>query len=251
MTAPSADYFDGWYAAMTGSTAKDEIQQRHLGLPPGLLSTSLLGWDGIAEVVTALRLAPGGTLLDLACGRGGYGLEVARRTGARLVGVDFSAEAVRQATALAGRDASSTATFLVGDLAATGLPDGSADAVLCIDAVQFADDPAAVYTELRRVLRPGGRVALTSWEAVDASDDHVPERLRRVDLADGLHGAGLVDVEVRERPAWTRAEHAMWAEAAALDPGDDPALQSFHEEGVRAAGLRGRLRRVLGTATAP
>ena len=82
---------------MAGSPVKDEIEQRHLGLPPHLLSTSLLTWDGIAEVTAALRLSPGGTLLDLACGRGGYGLEIAARTGARLMGVDFSAEAVRQA----------------------------------------------------------------------------------------------------------------------------------------------------------
>jgi hypothetical protein len=78
---------------MTVSPVKDEIQQRHLGLPPHLLSSSLLGWEPIAEVAAALRLSGGGTLVDLACGRGGYGLEIAGRTGARLVGVDFSAEA--------------------------------------------------------------------------------------------------------------------------------------------------------------
>ena len=61
-----AAYFDGWYADMAGSPEKDEIVQRHLGLPPHLLSTSLLGWDGIAEVAQALRLSPGDTLLDLA-----------------------------------------------------------------------------------------------------------------------------------------------------------------------------------------
>src|SRR5215468_8617286 len=92
-----AKYFDDWYAGMTGSPVKDEIQQRHLGLPPHLLSTSALGWEGIAEAVAALRLSPGGTLVDLACGRGGYGLEITARTGARLVGVYFSAEAVLQA----------------------------------------------------------------------------------------------------------------------------------------------------------
>jgi len=66
---------------MTGSPAKDEVQQRHRGLPSHLLSTSLLGRDGIAEATAALRLFPGGTLVDLACGRGGYGLEIAARTG--------------------------------------------------------------------------------------------------------------------------------------------------------------------------
>ena len=42
-------------------------------------------------------LSPGDTMLDVACGRGGYGLDIAARTGARLVRVDFSAEPVRQA----------------------------------------------------------------------------------------------------------------------------------------------------------
>lgn len=85
----TAEYFDNWYADMVGSQVKDEIEQRHLGLPPHLLSTSLLGWDAIAEVVEGLRLSAGDTLLDLACGRGGYGLEVSARTNARLIGVDF------------------------------------------------------------------------------------------------------------------------------------------------------------------
>ena len=80
----TATYFDAWYADMVGSVAKDEIQQRQLGLPAHLLSTSLLSWEGIAEVVEALGLSRGDTLLDLACGRGGYGLEIATRTGARL-----------------------------------------------------------------------------------------------------------------------------------------------------------------------
>src|SRR4051812_50117792 len=79
MSDLSATYFDGWYADMSASPAKDALVRRHLGLPPELLSTSLLGWDGIADVVAALRLAQGQTLLDLACGRGGFGPEIAAR----------------------------------------------------------------------------------------------------------------------------------------------------------------------------
>jgi len=248
--APSAEYFDGWYADMVATPVKDEIEQRHLGLPPHLLSTSLLGWDGIAEVVDALRLSPGDTLLDLACGRGGYGLEIAGRTGARLVGVDFSAEAVRQAAAQAER-LGRAADFRTGDLAATGLDPHSVAGVLCVDAIQFAEQPAAAYQELRRVLVPGGRAVLTCWEPVDPADGGLPERLRTVDLHGGLTGAGFAAVDVRERPAWRAAERGMWEEAAALDPGDDPALQSFHDEGVRSLQIFDRVRRVLATATAP
>jgi SAM-dependent methyltransferase len=254
MTEPApaldAEYFDGWYANMANSRVVDEISQRHLGLPPHLLSTSMLGWNGIAEVVTALRLTVGGLLVDLACGRGGYGLEIAARTGAQLVGVDFSAEALRQAQELA-RQLGRVADFRVGDLAATGLESGSADGVLCIDAIHFAQQPQAAYQELRRVLAPGGRVVLTGWKAVDSEDRTLPERVRNLALGKGLAAAGFDDVEVRERPDWHDTERAMWEEAAAIDPGGDPALHSLHNEGVRVLAGFHLMRRVMATATAP
>jgi SAM-dependent methyltransferase len=245
-----AEYFDHWYADMTLSPVKDEIQQRHLGLPPHLLSTSLLGWEGIAEAVTVLRLPGGATLVDLACGRGGYGLEIAKRTGARLIGIDFSAEAVRQATEHARR-LGTVAEFRVGDLASTGLEAGTANGVLCVDAIQFAPQPQAAYREIRRILAPGGRAVLTCWEPREPGDERLPARLRHVGLAAGLTGAGFGDVEVHDRPAWRDAEYSMWAEAAALDPGDDPALISFRNEALRSPMVIERTRRVMATATAP
>jgi SAM-dependent methyltransferase len=247
---PLSAYFDGWYADMEHSPVKDEIEQRHLGLPPHLQSTSLLPWSGIDDVVASLRLRPGDTVLDLACGRGGYGLEVAHRTGAALVGVDFSGEAVRQAREQAGR-LDREADFRVGDLAATGLDDASVQGLLCLDSVQFADVPAAVYAELRRVLGPGGRAVLTCWEPRQPGDVRLPERLQTVDLGAGLAAAGFVDVEVREMTGWDEVERALWTEAAELDPGADPALQSFHDEGLRAVPIIDLRRRVLASATAP
>lgn len=235
---------------MTGSPGVDEIQRRHLGLPPHLLSTSLLGWDGIAEATTALRLSAGKTLVDLACGRGGYGLEIAARTGARLAGVDFSAEAVRQARAHARR-LGAAAEFRVGDLARTGLDAGSADGVLCVDAIHFARRPDAAYREIARILTSGGRTVLTCWEPLNRDDQRLPERMRRADLQAGLAGAGFGDIEMAQRPVWRAAERAMWEEAAALDPGDDPALRSFHDEGVRSLEIFSLVRRVIATATAP
>ena len=243
-----AEYFDGWYADMAVSAVKDQIHQRHLGLPPYVLSASVLGCDGITEVAAALDLSPGDTLLDLACGRGGYGLEIAARTAARLVGVDFSAEAVRQARDHARR-LNRRADFRIGELAATGLGTGSADAVMCVDAVQFVELQDAVYRELHRVLAPGGRAVLTCWEPLDRRNDEVPSRLRHVDLGGGLIAAGFGGVEVRERPGWRAQERAMWQEAAALDPSGDPALQSFHDEGVRSLQTFGLLRRVMAVAT--
>jgi SAM-dependent methyltransferase len=244
-----ADHFDQWYADMEHARYKDQVEQRHLGLPPELLSTSLLTWEGIAEVTHALRLSSGDVLLDLACGRGGYGMEVANRTAAVLIGVDFSEVAVRQAREQAARRGRE-ADFRVGHLTATGLADDAVDAVMCIDAIQFADPPAAAYRELRRVLRPGGRAVLTCWQAVDPGDESLPRRLRRTDLRAGLEAAGFSDVQVIERPEWLERELAMWAEAAVLDPGDDPALQSLHDEAVDVLGRAGSSRRYLASAVA-
>jgi len=246
----SREYFDGWYADMAASPVIDEITRRHLGLPPQLLSTSGLTGEGIAEVTEELRLQPGDVLVDLACGRGGYGFEIAARTGAGLMGVDFSVEALRQAREQARR-LNQDARFVPGDLTATGLPARSADGVLCIDAIQFAEPPADAYRELRRILTPGGRAVLTCWEPYDRSDERVPARLRRADLGAGLSAAGFADVEVRERPRWRACERAMWEAAVALDPRGDPALRSFRDEGVRSLETFALLRRVMATATAP
>ena len=89
---------------------------------------------------------------------------------------------------------------------------------------------------------------MTCWEAVNRYDPAVSERLRRVDLRGGLETAGFVDVEVRERAEWREAERAMWTEAAALDPRDDPALLSFHDEGVRVLPTFDHARRVMAVA---
>jgi ubiquinone/menaquinone biosynthesis C-methylase UbiE len=90
--------------------------------------------------VAALDLHGGQVVLDLACGRGGYGLEIARRSGARVVGVDFSAVAIgqaqRQAQTLGLAD---RADFRVGELTRTGLNTASVDAVRIVDSIQFAE----------------------------------------------------------------------------------------------------------------
>ena len=200
---------------------------RHLGLPPDLLA-GVVPAVAIPELITGLRLKPGDMLLDLACGRAGYGLMVAQGTGAGLVGIDVSAEALAQAREQAARLGVADARFRVGDLTVSGLPDGSADAVLCTDAIQFPDDPSAAYREIRRVLKAGGRVALTCWEPVDRDDERLSARLRRVDLAAGLA------VEKENQPG------ARSAADAGRDMGTSvcsAALVGFDAAAARAAGL--------------
>lgn len=252
-----ARYFDRWYADMASSPTRDAIVARTLGLPPELQSTSHLTWQGIAEVTEELRMPPYGLLLDLACGRGGYGIEVARRTGARLLGVDFSQVALEQARLSSARLSSARllpaarATFQVGTLLATGLPAGSADGVMCVDAIQFAEPPVAAMIECRRVLAPGGRLVLTSWEATDPADDQVPPRLRAVNLRRDLPAAGFADVQVHDKSTWRQAERQMWQEVVGAVAGSDPAVRSLQSEGRRSLNSFDSLRRVFATATAP
>jgi SAM-dependent methyltransferase len=246
----SAEYFDGWYANQAAAPTVAGIMNRHMGFPPGT-QAGVVPAAAIPELADGLRLMPGSTLLDLACGRGAYGLLIAQATGATLIGVDFSAEAVAEAREQAARMGVPDANFEVGELTATGRPGASVEGVLCTDAVQFPDEPSAAYDEIRRVLKPGGRVVLTCWEPVDRADERVGVRIRRADLAGGLRQAGFTDVEVRDRPSWLAAEHAMWEEAVALDPGDDPALRSFYDEGVKSLEWNGLLRRVLAVGTRP
>src|SRR3984957_6643869 len=227
----SAEHFDDWYANQAARPVVAENMNRHMGVPPDTRAGVVLA-EAIPELAEELRLRPGSTLLDVACGRGAYGLLVAKQAGTLLIGVDFSAQALAEAREQAARLGVSNASFRVGELTATGLPDASVEAVLCTDAIQFPDEPAVAYEEIRRVLRPGGRVALTCWEPVDRTDERLSPRLRRANLGDGLRQAGFTDVEVRERPSWLASERTMWEEAVALDPGDDPALRSLYDEGV-------------------
>jgi SAM-dependent methyltransferase len=246
----SAEYFDGWYADQAATPTVAEIMNRHMGFPPGTRAGVVVA-EAIPELAEELRLRPGSTLLDLACGRGAYGLLIAREAGTSLIGVDFSAQALTEAREQAARMGVSSASFRIGELTATGLPDASAEAVLCSDAIQFPDEPASAYDEIRRVLKPGGRVALTCWEPLDRDDERVSLRVRKANLGAGLHQAGFTDVEVRDRPSWLAREHALWEEAVMLDPGDDPALRSLHAEGVKSLQWTALLRRVLAVATNP
>ena len=246
----SAEYFDGWYADQAAMPAVAEIMNRHMGFPPGTRA-GVVPAEAIPELAEELRLRPGSTLLDLACGRGAYGLLVAKQAGTSLIGVDFSAQALTEAREQAARMGVSNASFRIGELTATGLPDASVEAVLCTDAIQFPDEPASAYDEIRRVLKPGGRVVLTCWEPLDRNDERLSLRVRRANLGAGLRQAGFTDVEVRDRPSWLAREHALWEEAVTLDPGDDPALRSLHAEGVKSLQWTALLRRVLAVATNP
>ncbi len=245
-----AAYFDQWYVDMESSPTRDAIVARALGLPPELQFASALSWQGVADVTEELRLPPHGLLLDIACGRGGYGIEIALRADARLIGVDFSAVALEQARSIsAHRMPAGRSEFQLGTLLDSGLPTALADGLMCVDSVQFAEPPLAALLEFRRLLKPGGRLALTCWEAVDPLDTRVPSRIHAVNLQRDLPNAGFVDVKVYDKTEWLQAERAMWEEAVAV-VGSDAAVRSLQAEGRRSLDTLDSLRRVFATATA-
>ena len=244
MDAPG---FNAWHADVANSPACALIFQRALGLPAQVVSNSLLPGAGIAEVAAALQVAPGQILADLACGRGGYGREVARQAGARLAGLDFSAVAV---TIAAQGGPRGRARFCVGDFTAPGLRDHSADAVMCIDAIQFSDPPLAALRECGRILAGGGRLAVTAWEPRGPVPEGVPERIRRMNLARDLLEAGFEQIEVTEKPHWYAAERTLWQAALQAGASGDPALVSLQEEATQALAAFDVRRRILAAATA-
>lgn len=245
---PDAPGFNAWHADVAKSPACGRIVQQALGLPLEVVSNSLLTWAGIAEVAAALRLAPGQILVDLACGRGGYGREIARRTDARLVGLDFSAVAITIAARSAQRDHE---RFCVADFTTLGLRDHSAHAVMCIDAVQFSDPPLMALRECLRILVGGGRLAVTAWEPIGPTDERLPERTRRMDLARDLAEAGFEQIEVTGKPDWHAAERTLWEAAVQADANGDPGLVSLQQEGTRVLAAFDAKRRVFATAAAP
>ena len=131
--------------------------------PAGLDPYSFITRSELARFADEVRVGPGDTLVDVGCGRGGAGLWVASATGADLIGIDIAETAL-----VAARDRAaamgSRATFRRGEFEATGLEDASVDAVMSVDALLFTPSKAAALVELRRVLRSGGRLVLTSWD---------------------------------------------------------------------------------------
>lgn len=251
MGSPDAAEFDRWYAVLARSAGFAAFVAERLELPTSFVTTGYVGGDGLTEIAHFLDLEPTDVLVDIGCGRAGHSLTLVRDVGARLVGVDFSAvalagaEADAEAYGVGGR-----AAFRTGDLADTGLADRSASAVVCLDALQFVSSAPAVLAECRRILVPGGRIAISSWQA-DPTADEVPARIRRMDLARDLPAAGFADVAVLARPEWSAVEVRLWDEALRHDPGDDAGLEELRSEAAELLPLAGSLRRVLAIGRRP
>ena len=123
-------------------------------------------WQRYGErTVERVGLRPGHRVLDVACGTGASALPAAVRVGdtGSVIGVDLAEPPLLLARAKARAAGLDNVEFRVGDMEDTGFASRSFDAVVCVFGIFFVADMAAATAELWRLVRPGGRLAVTVW----------------------------------------------------------------------------------------
>jgi SAM-dependent methyltransferase len=169
------------------SSATQAVSTRHVGVEAeqyrrashDIWQAMAPGWERrraqLADALTPVREwligelspQPGQTLLELGAGAGDTGLEAATilGDGGRLLSTDFSPAMVDVARRRGGELGFTNVDYRVIDAEHIELDADTVDGVLCQSAYMLLADPAAAFAETRRVLRPGGRLALSVWGA--------------------------------------------------------------------------------------
>ena len=175
------------------------------GLPPAAVLASL----GCGNPTAVADLREGERVLDLGSGGGIDVILSARRVGpsGRAFGLDMTDEMLELATRNAADAGVTNVEFVRGTIESVPLPSASIDVVISNCVINLAADKAAVFREIARVLRPGGRVGVSD---VVADDDLSPEdraergsyvgciagALSFAEYRAGLAAVGLVDVDI-------------------------------------------------------
>jgi SAM-dependent methyltransferase len=141
----------------------------------------------IGSAFDGVDIKPGDRVLDLGCGRG-YWAGKAARLGAEVVAYDVKEERVERAAVRYPR-----VRFVLGSAEDTGLEDDSFDVVMILSVLEHTANPERVLAEIARVLRPGGRLALTT----DLFDDDQwrPRRERHAARWDVRRFFGRAEIE--------------------------------------------------------
>jgi arsenite methyltransferase len=166
---------------------------------------------GCGNPTAVAELHEGETVLDLGSGGGIDVLLSARRVGStgKAYGVDMTDEMLELARRNQRDAAVENVEFLKGTIEDVPLPDDSVDVVISNCVINLSADKPAVFREAARVLRPGGRFAVTDIVADPGMDEEVRRdmaqwtgciagALTEGELTGQLGAAGFEDVEVRE-----------------------------------------------------
>ena len=182
---------------------------------------------GVPTAVADLHV--GETVLDLGSGAGADVLISARRVAptGTAIGLDMTDEMLELARRNAAAAGVENAEFVKGYIEQIPLPDASVDVVISNCVINLAADKRVVLAEAARVLRPGGRFAVSDVIADPAMDDAtradmqqwtgcIAGALTEDEFRDALTAAGLVDIEIR--PTHRVHEHAGSAIIRATKP---------------------------------
>ncbi|ADD41421.1 arsenite methyltransferase [Stackebrandtia nassauensis] len=134
-------------------------------LPDAAVAASL----GCGNPVAVADLAEGETVLDLGSGGGIDVLLSAKRVGptGRAYGLDMTDDMLELARANASKAGATNVEFLRGEIEEVPLPDASVDVIISNCVINLSTDKPAVFAEMTRVLRPGGRIGLSDVVAAD------------------------------------------------------------------------------------
>jgi ubiquinone/menaquinone biosynthesis C-methylase UbiE len=123
-------------------------------------------WEQIGRrTVAALRLPAGARVLDVGCGTGASALPAAQAVGPQgsVLGVDLAARLLERARGKATARGLTNVEFRLADMTALRYPDGHFDAVVSVFSIFFVPDMEGLVRELWRMVRPGGKLAVTTW----------------------------------------------------------------------------------------
>jgi arsenite methyltransferase len=185
---------------------------------------------GCGNPTAVAELRPGERVLDLGSGGGIDVLLSARRVGptGRAIGLDMTDEMLALAQANAREAGATNVEFLKGNIEAIPLPAASIDVVISNCVVNLAADKPAVFREIARVLRPGGRIGISDIVAEDhLTADERAERgsfvgciagaLSVSEFQSGLEAVGLEEISIT--PTHSVVEGMLSAIIQAVKPG--------------------------------